>query len=134
MDEHVIQIWRDVRDRAGPFPPQAYQFVIEGLAHTSRMIHGDDIAEDTSEAVRRSRHVNGQQLCMGLRDYALRQYGKLAGVVLRRWHIRETDDFGRIVFAMVEAQRMHKTEEDSIEDFRAVFDFDEAFGDLIASS
>ena len=35
---------------------------------------------------------------------------------------------------MFDAGLMRKTEEDSIEDFHAVFDFDEAFGDLAASN
>jgi len=47
--------------------------------------------------------------------------------VLEHWHIRRTDDFGRIVFNLIEAGCMSKTAEDSLEDFRCVFDFGEAF-------
>ena len=53
----------------------------------------------------------------------------LARTVLARWNIRRTYDFGRIVFAMVDNGLMQKTEEDSIEDFRDVFDFKHAFGE-----
>ncbi len=124
-----MQDWKSLRERAGPFPPQAYQFVREGLAHTVKMFHGDgqvppDMREDDS------RHVTGQQLCMGLRDYALRQYGRLAKMVLHSWSVNGTGDFGRIVFAMIEAGLMRKTDDDTMEDFVGVFDFDEAFGDL----
>ena len=119
--------WKALKDKAGPFPPQAYQFVREGLAHTVKMIHGETTI---SQADDESRHVSGQQLCLGLRDYAIKQYGRLAKTVLGSWSIRETSDFGRIVFAMIERGYMRKTEEDTPEDFRAVFDFDEAFGDL----
>lgn len=56
-------------------------------------------------------------------DFALRQYGRLARTVLAKWHIHSTDDFGKIVFAMIEAKILAKTEENSAEDFRAVFDF-----------
>jgi outer membrane receptor protein involved in Fe transport len=38
-----------------------------------------------------------------------------------------TYDFGRIVFAMVESGLMQKTDDDSIEDFRNVYDFKTAF-------
>ena len=64
---------------------------------------------------------------MGLRDYAVAQYGRLALTVLRRWNIHRTEDFGKIVFAMVEAGLMRTSEEDTMEDFQGVFDFDEAF-------
>ena len=52
----------------------------------------------------------------------------LAGAVLRKWNVRSTLDFGNMVYLLVENGLMHKTAEDSLEDFRDVFDFDEAFG------
>ncbi len=116
--------WHVLRSKAGKFPPAAFLFVREGLAHTVKLVHGDEAAEDES------RHVTGQQLCMGLRDFAIRQYGLLARTVLRRWSVQTTEDFGRIVYAMVEAGIMRKNDDDSLEHFRGVFDFDEAFADL----
>ena len=71
--------------------------------------------------------MTGQQLCEGLRDFAVQQYGMLARTVLNRWHIERTEDFGRIVFAMVEGGLMHATEGDSVRDFDHVFDFGAAF-------
>ena len=62
-------------------------------------------------------------MCEGLRELALIQWGRLARTVLRRWSITSTVDFGRIVFAMVDAGLMQKTEDDSLEDFRNVYDF-----------
>lgn len=124
-----LEAWKSIRDKAGPFPIQAYQFVREGLAHTVKMVHGEAGPPDDD-----SRHVSGHQLCLGLRDYAHRQYGRLARTVLRRWHINSTTDFGRIVFAMIDGGLMRKTQDDSVEDFRAVYDFDEAFGDLVTQN
>lgn len=115
----------DAMQRSAPFPAQAYQFVREGLAHTVKTIYGDGSTEEDE-----SRHVTGQQLCLGLRDYAIKQYGLLAKTVLNTWGLHETGDFGRIVFSMIEAGLMRKTDEDTPEDFEGVFDFDEAFGDL----
>ena len=125
-----MQDWKFLREKAGPFPPQAYQFVREGLAHTVKLAHGETPPDYGDEG----RHVTGQQLCMGLRDFAIRQYGRLAKMVLRSWNINETGDFGRIVFAMIDAGLMRKTEDDTLEDFQGVFDFEEAFGDLSIKS
>jgi uncharacterized repeat protein (TIGR04138 family) len=138
--------FQSMRSRAGQYPPQAYQFVRDGLAHTVKCLHGSMMTggmtggmsggmaehsvgplDDTDE----SRHITGQQLCLGLKDYAVKQYGLLAKTVLTSWNIRETRDFGKIVFAMIDAGLMRKSEEDTLEDFDSVFTFDEVFGDVM---
>lgn len=73
-----------------------------------------------------NRHVSGQCLCWGLRDYALQRWGALASAVLGHWNIRRTRDFGEIVFALVENNFLQKQPQDRIEDFDEVFDFQEA--------
>lgn len=116
--------WDLVKERAGLFPPQAFVFVQEGLRHTVEQL------QDTGqfEPVDGERHVTGAELSMGLRDHAIEQYGLLARSVLQSWNINRTEDFGRIVFAMVESGLMRKSDDDHLEDFVGVFEFDEAFG------
>lgn len=114
-------MWDILKRVAGEYPPAAYLFIQEGLRYTCDRLHEDSTVEDAS------RHVSGQELCLGLRDYAITEYGLLARTVLRSWGIERTRDFGVLVFAMVEAGLLRKTEEDSIEDFDAAYDFDEAF-------
>jgi uncharacterized repeat protein (TIGR04138 family) len=101
----------------GAYPPEAYDFVQQGLSFTVQHIHGG------VPQPRANKHVSGQQLCEGIRQYAANQYGRLAATVLRQWNINSTLDFGRIVFALIEAGQMQKTDDDTIEDFRNVFDF-----------
>jgi uncharacterized repeat protein (TIGR04138 family) len=128
------QKWLNIRARAAGFPEAAFQFVREGLSHTVLAVHGDGpgapgcpvpASMDPSDE---SRHVGGQQLCLGLRELAIERYGLLAGAVLRKWGIRATDDFGAMVYAMIERGEMRKGRNDRFEDFEAVYDFDEAFG------
>lgn len=109
--------------RQSPYPLSAFIFVQRGLDYTVKKVHG----EPDKKAKPESRHVSGQQLCLGLREYAIQEYGLLARTVLRRWKIQSCQDFGRIVFMMVDAGLMHKTEEDSLEDFMGHYDFDQAF-------
>lgn len=114
--------WDAILRTAGPYPIEALHFVREGLQYTVHNVHRD--VESMPEL---DRHVSGQQLCFGLRDFAIHQYGLMAPAVLRRWRIRRTDDFGRLVFAMIDAGIMSRTADDSLDDFRAVYDFDEVF-------
>ncbi|HYE17474.1 MAG TPA: Minf_1886 family protein [Tepidisphaeraceae bacterium] len=111
----------DIIEEVGLYPREAFHFVQAGLSHTANNVHGEP---DDPEA---SRHITGQQLCEGLRQFALGQWGMMARTVLARWNITTTYDFGRIVFALVDHGHMAKTEDDTIEDFRNVFDFATAF-------
>ncbi|WP_372845467.1 Minf_1886 family protein [Pontiella sp.] len=92
----------------------AYCFVREGLDYTVRQLE-------------KPRHVSGQELLEGMRDYALKEYGPVSKRVLSEWGINECVDFGNIVFNLVREGLLGKTEEDSIEDFMEGYDFHEAF-------
>ena len=81
----------------------------------------------TVKRLKKPRHVTGQELCCGIRDYALDQFGILAKTVFHHWGITETFDFGKIVFHLIDGELMGKTAEDSVEDFRDVYSFEEAF-------
>ncbi len=87
----------------------------------------EELIEDAGGFEELNRHVSGQSLCWGLRDYALRRWGHMAPAVLLHWNIRRTRDFGEIVFALVDNDYLQKQPEDRIEDFEDVFRFDDAF-------
>jgi len=97
----------------------AYLFVREALDHTQKTIGKD--------ARGRIRHVTGQELLIGIREYALQQFGPMTKTVLEEWGIRCCPDFGEIVFNMVEVSWLAKTEKDSRADFEGGYTFDEAF-------
>jgi uncharacterized repeat protein (TIGR04138 family) len=109
----------------GPYPIEAYQFIREGLEYSVGRVQAG--GRDSHGPVAEGNHVTGQQLCMGLLDFAIARYGMLAPAVLDRWRIHRTDDFGRMVFAMIDVGIMAKTPSDSMEDFRSVYDFAEVF-------
>ena len=93
---------------------EAYSFVMAALHHTVSRLP-------------KARHITGRELLEGIRDYALEQFGALARTVLNYWGIFKTEDFGRIVFALVDVGVLRKQPEDKIEDFRDVYDFKKAF-------
>jgi len=117
-----LDLLRDSLAAIGPWPLEAYEFVQRGLQETAVRIH-----EHVDTFAQPDRHVSGQELCLGLRDYAIDQYGLLAPMVLELWHVHRTDDFGRIVFAMIDLGLMQQRPEDSVDDFCGVYDFREAF-------
>ena len=99
---------------------EAYFFLREALDHTHKI---------TGKPPKKNelRHVSGQELLKGIREYALHQFGPMTSTVLEVWGIKCCEDFGEIVFNMVENKLLAKTEQDSREDFRNGYDFHDAF-------
>jgi len=122
MNQTHKKTLEQVVEENGRYPLEAFEFVRHGLNYTVTQIHGDTRTKEEAAC-----HVSGQQLCQGLRDYAVMRYGVMARAVLGHWGINRTQDFGRIVFAMVESKLMQKTDEDDARDFEGVFDFERAF-------
>jgi uncharacterized repeat protein (TIGR04138 family) len=93
---------------------EVYLFLMKGLNFTVKRLE-------------KSRHVSGQELSDGLKLYAIEQFGPMARAVLENWGVYSTEDFGNIVFNMIDAKLLSKSETDSIGDFKDVYDFKEAF-------
>lgn len=110
-----------ILERDSRYDREAYHFVREALEYTQKMLknHGRGRTE--------TRHVTGQQLLEGIREYALEQFGPMAITVFEEWGVRRCEDFGEIVFNMVEQGLLSKTKEDSRADFQGGYDFDVAF-------
>ena len=72
-------------------------------------------------------HISGQDLAMGLAELSIERWGRLAGMVFKRWGINCSRDFGEIVYLMIDNGWMTAQETDTVEDFDDVFDFDTLF-------
>lgn len=108
----------DARYEAG-----AYHFVRRALDHTLRQMD-----ERGGESPREnSRHVSGTELLEGIRQYAVDQYGPMTLTLFEQWGVQRSEDFGEIVFNLVDYGVFGKTETDQREDFRGALDFHEAF-------
>lgn len=101
------------------YDKQAYLFMREALDYTQKAV-----AKKNRRGIR---HVKGQELLEGIREYALDQFGPMTLSVFHEWGIFQCEDFGEIVFNLVEHDLLRKTEEDSREDFQGGYDFYEAF-------
>lgn len=100
------------RDRR--FKLFAYAFVLNGLDYYRTRV-GE------------RRHFTGQELSRGLVEFAVVQFGPLAREVLSSWGIRKTDDFGYIVYNLIDIHLIRKQKEDRLEDFFDIVDFDHYF-------
>src|SRR3954451_22634139 len=99
-----------ILEKDSRYQREAYLFVREELDFTQKVA--------TKEHREGRLHVTGQELLAGIRDYALAQFGPMAATVLEEWGITRCEDFGEIVFNMVESKLLAKTDTDSREDFQ----------------
>lgn len=108
----ILESGRDSRYRMG-----GYMFVLNGLEYYMVKI-GE------------KRHVSGQELSRGLAEFALKQYGPFARTVLEHFGIRSTDDFGYIVYNLIDIELMSRTAGDELGDFFGVLDFKEFYANV----
>ena len=76
---------------------------------------------------RETGHVGGEELCQGVRDYAISQFGPMVPTIFETWGLRSTRDIGEMVFNLIAAGAFSKSDADRVEDFENLFDFTEAF-------
>ena len=101
------------------FDPAAYRFVREALDFTQQLICKQNEGE--------IRHVTGQELLEGIREFAVQQFGPMTADVFEQWGVTRCADFGDIVFNLVEIEQLKKTDSDTREDFKNGYDFHETF-------
>lgn len=99
----------------GRYNSAAFKFVYEGLDCI--------IKKNTDEP----QHIKGQSLCEGLKELALKKWGRLSKLVLNGWGVKNTRDFGEIVYLMIVNKWMSAQPTDSIDDFDNVYDFETIF-------
>ena len=124
--ERILDLEGEIRrkilshDRRYQLP--AYLFIYEAIAFTQKSLGRDDRSLEPEK-----RHVSGGELLEGIRQHASELFGPLAPTVFRNWGVSGTEDFGEIVFNLVENDLLGKTESDRREDFAGGFDFNTAF-------
>jgi uncharacterized repeat protein (TIGR04138 family) len=103
------------------FKPDAYEFIMQALGFTQKQC-------------KKTGHLTGQEVALGVRDFAIQQFGPMAKTVLNHWGIRTTADIGTLVFIMIENKLLSKQESDAIDDFSNVYDFESAFANILRDS
>ncbi|MEW6097163.1 MAG: Minf_1886 family protein [bacterium] len=108
------EIVEEIVEEDSRYKEESYSFVMAALGFTQKKLN-------------RKGHVTGRELLEGIREMALELYGPMACTVFEHWGIYKTEDFGHIVFNMVNVGLMGKTDKDSLDDFKDVYDFKESF-------
>jgi uncharacterized repeat protein (TIGR04138 family) len=117
----------EITRRDPRYPYEAYEFLFEALHHTQQL-QGRLLPLGKREPGA-EHHVSGQELVLGCCDLAKQEFGLMAKIVFHQWGIRRTDDIGEMVFNLIEAQLMSKTENDRRSDFENIFDIDRVLND-----
>ena len=114
VNQELTNILEVICEKDRRYRRDAYEFIMEALAYSQKKF-------------RRIRHVTGTELLEGTKELLLNKYGPMALTVVNHWGIRSTEDFGQIVFNLVQNRVLSKSEEDTLEIFRDGFDFQEVF-------
>ena len=114
MNEEFYSIIAGICAKDHRYHPEAYEFVMEALSHSQKKFN-------------RIKHVTGPELLEGLKGLALKKFGPMTMTILNFWGVKATDDFGNMVFNLVEHKVLSKDAQDNYESFKNAYDFDEVF-------
>jgi len=123
IDEILDQIV--AKDRR--YQRDAYMFLREALDYTQKTVVKPPRETREGSKEEEVRHVSGQELLQGIRALAIDQFGPMVLSVFAEWGITRCEDFGELVFNMVDNRLLAKTKDDSREDFKGGYDFEETF-------
>jgi len=115
--KHHTETWRKIdliTRRDDRYRPHAYSFVLAAVEYTIALLP-------------EPRHVSAVELLDGIRRYAIEEFGPMAKQVFNHWGVASTEDFGNIVFNLIEEELLSRTDEDRVEDFSGVYDFGKVF-------
>ena len=119
MDPKILELVRE----DGRYAYEAYEFVRDAVTYTQ------DRLGRASEEPGGDHHVSGGELLRGACELAVTQFGMMAPVVFKQWGVRTTDDFGELVFKLIRATKLSKSDSDDLEDFHDVFDLEKALSE-----
>ena len=114
MDEEFYSIVSTICSQDRRYYPEAYEFVMEALNFSQKKF-------------KKSKHISGEELLAGIKALLLKKFGPMTMTVLNHWGVRTTDDFGNIVFHLVENKILAKDDHDHYDSFKNAYDFDEVF-------
>mgnify|MGYP003392798316 CR=1 FL=1 len=114
MDEEFYSIISSICTQDSRYFPEAYGFVMEALSFSQKRF-------------RKSKHISGEELLTGINTLLLKKFGPMTLPVLKHWGIKTTDDFGNIVYNLVENKVLAKDAHDHYDSFKNAYDFDEVF-------
>ncbi|MGD8868535.1 MAG: hypothetical protein PVI01_12930 [Gemmatimonadales bacterium] len=109
-----LNLLERIREENPRYSDAAYLFVLSAL-------------QFAIEQLDEPRHITGQELAQAVKDLAIQRFGPMARTVLEHWGIHSTADMGEIVYALIDYRVLIKQDSDSLDDFRDVFSFDDAF-------
>jgi uncharacterized repeat protein (TIGR04138 family) len=108
------------------YPVEAYEFLCQALMFTQEALQrvpaGDLRPEDAAD-----KHVSGAELLEGVRRFGLEQFGPMAYIVFHQWGVKATGDFGKMVYHLIDSGVWFGSDNDRIEDFDDLYDFETAF-------
>ena len=101
------------------YAADAYLFLRDALDMTIKTMQ-----QGRNDAVN---HISGAELCEGLRDYALQQFGPMVPTIFETWGLATTRDIGEMVFNLIRTGAFSRSKSDKVDDFNDVYTFAEAF-------
>ena len=109
-EKEIRQRIEQLSSTTGAFPVEAYLLVFDAL-NKCLLAHKKTRLEP----------ISALELSQAMAEILRDGFGPFASHLLQKWGIRSTNDFGRLVYELVDAGLLALNEGDTIEDFNELF-------------
>ncbi len=114
MNKQFYRIVEDIHTKDSRYSEGVYEFVMQALSYTQKKY-------------KKSHHVTAEELLVGIKELLTSTFGPMTLTVLQYWGISSTEDFGNVVFNLVEDKILSRAEDDEFDKFKDVYDFETTF-------
>ena len=114
VNQEFYSIIDQICDGDPRYKSDAYEFLMEALAYSQKKF-------------KKPKLVSGEELLEGIKQLLMHKFGPFTLLVLQHWGIKRTEDFGNIVYNLVQNRVLSKDREDNINSFQNGYDFNEVF-------
>ena len=116
-DDFFKQGVRLIMEDDDTYPPEAYEFIRQSVSYAQRKKSQHEESNQVSTA----------ELVLEIKNYALKEYGPMAFYLLKKWSIDSTDDFGNIIYNLIEYKIFGEGDHDQRQDFNNAYNFHDVF-------
>lgn len=119
-DDPELHFYQEAAQKDDRYPVAAFCYVAKCLKRLLAEVEGKGKGGNHP-------HVTGEAICLALKKSLLKDFGTLALGVLEQWNLHETNDFGNIIYDLIDVKLLSTSPKDSRSDFVDVYLFKDAF-------
>ena len=110
MDTRLYEFFKKISAQQKTYTIELFDLVYAGV------ISAQDLFANV-------RHVGAKEVCASIKELIYKKYGCMSRTVLEHYGAKDTMDFGKVIYLLIEGGMLASSPDDKLSDFEKTFDF-----------